>query len=72
MMQYKISPTDHVWNPINGPPIKLWKANPNGAPMLPTKVPCPILYHPIWGNDASRSVERNFFISFGLSKYKDF
>ncbi len=29
-------------------------------------------YHPIWGNDVSRSVERNFLISFGVSKDVDF
>jgi hypothetical protein len=52
--------------------IRLWKANPNGSPKLPTRVISPILHHPIWGNDASRSVEREKFISFGLSKYMDF
>jgi hypothetical protein len=29
-------------------------------------------YHPIWGNDVSRLVERQKFISVGLSKYVDF
>jgi hypothetical protein len=35
-------------------------------------VPSPIPYHPIWGNDASRFMEREKFISVGLSKYVDF
>jgi hypothetical protein len=34
-------------------------------------VPSPIPYHPIWGNDASRFMEREKFISVGLSKYVD-
>jgi hypothetical protein len=72
VMQYKVSPTNLIWSPINGPPIRLWKANPNNSPKFPTRVPSPILYHPIWGNDALRSVENEKFISYGLSKYVDF
>jgi hypothetical protein len=71
-MQYKVSPTDPMWSPIDGPLINLWKVNPNSSPNLPTRVPSLVLYCPIWGNDASRSVEREKFISFGLSKYVDF
>jgi hypothetical protein len=56
MMQYKVSPTDPVWSPIDGPSNKLWKTSPNGSPKLPIGVPSPILYYPIWGNDASKSV----------------
>ncbi len=61
-----------MWSPIYGHPIKLWKVNPNNSPRLPIRVPSPILYRPIWGNDASKSMERENFISFGLSKYMDF
>ncbi len=68
----KFPPQDHVWSPINGPSIILWKANPNGSPKLPTGVPSLILYHPIWGNDASSLMERKKLIRFGLSKYVDF
>jgi hypothetical protein len=39
---------------------------------LPTKVPSLIPYCPIWGNDASKSVEREKFINYRLSKYLDF
>jgi hypothetical protein len=49
MMQYKISPTNHVWSLIDGPLIRLWETNPNGSPKLPTRVPSPILYCAIWG-----------------------
>ncbi len=72
MMQYKVSPTDLVWSPIDGPLIRLWKVNSNGSTKLPTRVPSPILYHPIWGKDALRLVERKKFISSRLSKYMNF
>jgi hypothetical protein len=39
---------------------------------LPIVVPTPVLYHPIWGNDALKPVEKEKFISSGLSKYMDF
>jgi hypothetical protein len=39
-----------MWSPIDGPPIRLWKANPNNSPKLPTRVPSLVLYRPIWGN----------------------
>jgi hypothetical protein len=63
---------DLVWSPIDGPLIRLWKANLDGSPKLFNVVPSPILYRPIWGNDASRLVEREKFISSRLSKYVDF
>ncbi len=72
MMQYKVSPTYLMWSPIDGLSIKLWKANPNSSPKLFIRVPSHVLYHPIWGNDALRSMERVFLINFGLSKYVDF
>jgi len=72
MMQYKVSPIDLVWSSIDGPLIRLWKVNPNGSPKLPTRILSPVLYHPIWGNDALRSMEKENFISFGISKYVDF
>jgi len=68
MMQYKVSPIDLVWSSIDGPLIRLWKVNPNGSPKLPTGILSPVLYHPIWGNDALRSMEKENFISFGISK----
>jgi hypothetical protein len=56
VMQYKVSPIDLVWSPIDGPLIRLWKVNPNGSPKLLTRVPSLVLYCPIWGNNASRSM----------------
>jgi hypothetical protein len=72
MMQYKVSPTYPMWSLIDGLPIRLWKANPNNSPKLSIRVPSHVLYHPMWGNDALRSVERENFINFRLSKYVDF
>jgi hypothetical protein len=72
MMQYRVSPIDPNRSPIDGPPIRLWKVNPNGSPKLHDSVPSLVLYCPIWGNDASRLVERKKFISSRLSKYVDF
>ncbi len=72
MMQYKVSSTYLVQSLINGPLIRLWKTNPNSSPKLPIRIPNPILCRPIWGNDASKSMEKEKFISFGLSKYMDF
>ncbi len=54
------------------PLIRLWKANPNGSPKLPMSMPSPIHYCPIWDIDPSKFVERQKFISVGLSKYMDF
>ncbi len=72
VMQYKFPPTNLVWSSINGSQIKLRKVNPNGSPKLLTRVPSLVLYCPIWGNDASRLVERGKLISSRLSKYMDF
>ncbi len=72
IMQYKVSPPDNVRSPTYELPIKLWKSNLDGSPKLPTRVPSPIPYCQIWGNDALRSVEKKKFISVGLSKYVEF
>jgi hypothetical protein len=71
-MKYKVSPTYHVWSPIDVPLIRLWKTNLDGSLKLPKGVPCPIPYCRIWGNNVSRSMEREKFISVGLSEYVGF
>ncbi len=48
------------------PLIRLWEANLNGSPKLLTGVPSLVPYCPIW------SMEKEKFISVGLSKYVDF
>jgi hypothetical protein len=72
VMQYKVSPIDHEWNPTNAPPIILWNTNPNGSLKLRMGVPSLVFYHPIWGIDPLRFVERQKFIGAKLSKYVDF
>jgi len=67
-----LSPIDPIWSLINGPLVGLKKANPDDSLKLSTKVPSLVLYRPIWGNDALRSMEREKFINFRLSKYVDF
>jgi len=47
MMQFKVSPTNNIWIPIEAPPIQLWKANVDGSPKLPTRVPSLVPYRPI-------------------------
>jgi hypothetical protein len=42
------------------------------SPKLPTKVPSPIPYRPIWVNNALSFVEKENFINIALSKYVEF
>jgi hypothetical protein len=71
-MQYKVSPIDHVWSPIDVPLIILWKTNSNGSLKLPTGVLSLVPYCPIWGIDPSMSTKRQKFIIVRVSKYIDF
>jgi hypothetical protein len=71
-MMYKVSPIDLVWSPINAPLIRLWKANLDGSPQFSIRVLSLVPYCPIWGNNVSRSVKKEKFISAKLSKYVDF
>jgi hypothetical protein len=43
-----------------------------GVPKLPQRLPNPIPFCPIWGNDATKSIEKENFINGGLSKYVEF
>jgi hypothetical protein len=72
VMQYKVSPIDHVWSLIDGLSIRLWKVNLDKSPKLHTRVPSPFPYYPIRGNDALRSVEREKSINFGLPNMRIF
>jgi hypothetical protein len=44
----------------------------DASPKLPIGVPSLAPYHPTWGNDALRSMEKEKFINVGLSKYVGF
>jgi hypothetical protein len=43
-----------------------------GRPKFLVGVPKPVPFHPIWGEDASKFVEREKFIKGGISKYLEF
>jgi len=72
VMQYKVSPIDPIWSPIDVPPIILWKTNPNGSLKIPMGIPSLVPYRPIWGIDPLMSTKRQKFIIIRLSKYMDF
>jgi len=42
VMQYKVSPIDLIWSLVDGPLIRLWKANVDDSPKLPIRVPSPV------------------------------
>jgi len=63
VMQYKVSPTNNIWNPMEGSPIQLWKTNLDGFPKLPIGVHNLVPYHPSRGHDAMRSVGKETFIN---------
>ncbi len=71
-MLYKISPTYNVCSPMDAPPIKCWKINPNGSPKLPIRILNLVPYCLILSHDALKSVEREKFINVELSKYMEF
>ncbi len=72
MMWYNVSLTYSIWSPIDGPIIRLWKLDDQGHPKLPSGIPKPIPFRPIWGTDVSKSVEKERFINIGISKFKFF
>jgi hypothetical protein len=53
---------------VDGLAIQLWKFNYQSCPKLPSGVPNLVPFHPIWGNDASKSIEKKKFINNGISK----
>jgi hypothetical protein len=67
MMQYKVSPTNSIWSPKDGPIIQLWKSDDQSRPKLPSGIPNPIPFDHIWVNDASKSIEKEKSINNGIS-----
>jgi hypothetical protein len=72
MMQYKLSPNDKMWSSKEGLAIRLWKSDDKGRPKLPNRVPKLIPFHPIWGNDVTKAMEKQNFILVGILKYLEF
>jgi len=71
-MHYKVSLIDAMWSPKDGLAIQLWKCDDQGHPKLLTRIPKLVPFHPIWGNDASKSIEKEKFINCGILKYIEF
>lgn len=86
VMKYKESATDEHWCPRNKPPLRLWKEDGNGRPLLPTGDPLPVPFKRVWGDKVALPVgnqdkaqekvkkvlEKRSFIKTGLQKYIEF
>ncbi len=64
-----MSPIDSKWSPKDGLVIRLWKSDVQGHPELLSGIPKHVPFRPIWGNDVSKSVEKEIFINNGILKY---
>jgi hypothetical protein len=67
-----VSLIDLMWSPEDGLTTQLWKFGNQGHPKLPSGVPKCVPFCPIWGNDASKSIEKGKIINSGISKYLKF
>ncbi len=68
-MQYKVSPNDKMWSSKQSPTIWLWKFDDESHPKLPSGVFKLVPFCPSWGNDVTKVVEKQIFITIGISKY---
>jgi hypothetical protein len=71
-IEYKVSLNDAFWKPKVGPPIQLWQVDDLGHPKLPQGLPNLIPFCLIWGNDATKSIDKEKFVNGGLFKYVEF
>jgi hypothetical protein len=71
-IEYKVSLNDVFWNLKVGPSIQLWQVDDLGYPKLPQGLPNPIPFHLIWGNDATKSIDKERNVNGELSKYVEF
>ncbi len=72
VMQYKISLTNVLWSPKDGPTIWLWKKDVGWAKLPWQGFRYLVPFRPIWGIDELRVGERERFISSRISKYVEF
>ncbi len=61
-----------MWSPKDSSAIELWKEDGTRRPKLLAGVLNPLPFHLIWGNDDSRTCEKERFISSKISKYIEF
>jgi hypothetical protein len=52
--------------------IQLWQADDLSYPKLPQGLPNHVPFHPIWGNDPTKSINKDTIINGGLFKYVEF
>ncbi len=71
-MQYKVSPTNALWSPKDGPTIRLWKEDGIRQPKILVGVSNPVPFCSIWGNNELKVSEKEKFISNKISKYIEF
>jgi hypothetical protein len=71
-IEYKVSLINVFWNPKDGPPIWLWQVDNLGHPKPPQGFWNPIPFRLIWGNDATKSIDKEKIINGGLFKYVEF
>jgi len=67
-----VSLIDSKWSPNDGPVIQLWKSDDQGHPKLLSGIPKHVHFRFIWGNDVSKSVEKERFINSGILKDLEF
>jgi hypothetical protein len=72
MMYNKMFPINSICSPKDGPTIWLWKFDNQGCPKLPNGIWKLVFFHPICGDDALKSIEKEKFINSGVSKYLKF
>jgi hypothetical protein len=67
-----VSLIDLMWSPKDGLTTQLWKFDNQGRPKLPSGVSKHVPFCPIWGNDASKSIEKEKIINSDTPKYLKF
>ena len=86
VMRYKTRATDSSWLPP-GPAVKMWTADDQGRPRLPSGDPAPVPFKPLWGDvevnsrkwnvekeqaRATECMEKQCYIKNGIAKYVEF
>jgi len=72
VMQYKVSPTDTLWNAKDSSTISLWKEDVVGWAKLLARVSNLVPFCLIWGIDELKASEKERFVNIGISKYTEF